>query len=307
MPCFHPVTAWRSKELNANGKRPLVFDPNKGLEGSQLLISCNQCSGCRYDRSSAWGVRLVQESKFHLENSFLTLTLDNEHLPHHGVLVKRDVQLFFKRLRKAFPNHRISYYSVGEYGDKNDRPHYHAICFGLAFLEDRRPHSKNQFGDQLYTSATLDRLWGKGTCLIGAVSQGTCNYVAGYIFKKINGNLADIHYRRIDPQTGEIYQLPKEFSLISTRPAIGLKHYERYRDSMYARGSCIVGGQQVPIPKYYDRKLGEADPLRLESIKTGRFEDSQKPEVLANNSPERLAVREEVFKAQRKARAKREL
>lgn len=43
-------------------------------------------------------------------------------------LCKRDLQLFFKRLRKR-THEKIKYYAVGEYGTDNWRPHYHAIIF----------------------------------------------------------------------------------------------------------------------------------------------------------------------------------
>lgn len=305
MPCTSPVTAWRSKELNANGNRPLVFAEHKGVEGSQLKIPCHQCTGCRIDHGSGWAVRLMHEAKFHFCCSFLTLTHDQEHLPEHGSLVKRDIQLFYKRLRKEYPGLKIRHFTVGEYGEKTQRAHYHAIVFGVAFLEDRKPHSKNRFGDQLYTSATLDRIWGKGSCQIGTVTSTSCAYVAGYAFKKINGKRADEHYRRVDPRTGETWLLQKEFALMSTRPGIGYKHYENYRDQMYSRGSVIVKGRQVPIPKYYDRLLKRDDPLRLDSIKTGRFEDSLKH--VADQTPERLAVREEILLAKRKEYVSKDL
>ena len=281
MACTRPVTAWRSKELNANGNRPLVFAEHKGLEGSQLKIPCHQCTGCRIEHGSGWSVRLMHESKFHMCSCFLTLTYDDEHLPEHRSLVKRDVQLFYKRVRKAFPDLPIRHFTVGEYGEKT-----------------QRPHSKNKAGDQLYTSADLDRLWGKGQCLIGSVSPQSCGYVAGYAFKKINGKRADEHYRRVDPRTGETWMLQKEFSLMSTHPGIGYQHYANYCDSMYVRGSVIVKGRQLPIPKYYDRLLKRDDPLRLDSIKTGRFEDALAH--AADQTPERLAVKEEILLAKRR-------
>lgn len=298
MPCFHPVTAWRSKEVNANGNRPLVFSESKGLENSKLKIPCHQCTGCRIDHGSGWAVRLMQESKFHSCCSFLTLTHNDENLPEHGTLVKRDMQLFWKRVRREFPGVTIRHFTVGEYGEKTGRAHYHAICFGLDFSADRRLHSKNRHGQQLYTSETLNRLWGKGDCLIGTVTATSCAYVAGYAFKKINGKRAEEHYRRVDVKTGETWMLQKEFALMSTRPGIGYRHYERYHDQMYVRGTCIMRGREVPIPKYYDRLLKRVDPLYMESIKTGRFEDSLKHQ--ADQTPERLAVREQVVKAKRR-------
>lgn len=306
MSCTSPITVWYGRELSSQGNRRVVFEAGLAEDGAvPFKIPCHQCMGCRIDRNSDWSLRLMQENKFHACSCFLTITYAPEFLPEHGTLVKRDVQLFMKRLRKHYPNAQIRYYLCGEYGDKNGRPHYHAIVFGVDFSEDRRPHSKNAWGDQLYSSATLDKLWGKGNCQIGKVEPSSCRYVAGYIFKKVNGKRAEEHYRRVDPVTGETWTLLPEFSLMSSRPGLGYRHYAAYGNQMYLRGSCIVNGVQVPIPKYYDRKLGQDDPLRLESIKTGRFEDAQKRK--AENTPERLAVKAEIMQAKRDLYSQRDL
>lgn len=50
-----------------------------------------------------------------------------------GVLVKSDLQKFFKRFRKlfkyAFPESYFKYFAVGEYGSQTFRPHYHIALF----------------------------------------------------------------------------------------------------------------------------------------------------------------------------------
>lgn len=292
------MTAWRSRELNENGNRPLVFSKEKGVPDSQLKVPCHQCIGCRIDHGSGWSVRIMQESRFHEVNSFLTMTYDPEHCPKDGSIRKRDIQLFWKRVRKEFPDIYIRHYTVGEYGEKTGRPHYHAIAFGIGFLEDRKKHSKNDKGDVLYSSATLDRLWGKGACYIGTVTPQSAGYVAGYAFKKINGQRAEEHYRRVDPKTGETWLLQKEFALMSNRPGIGYQHYERYGNQMYLRGTCIMRGREVPIPKYYDRKLKEDDPQRLEAIKEDRKSEALKH--IEDQTPSRLDVRRAVLEAKRK-------
>lgn len=311
MACFHPVTVWWSAKLNDNARRTLVFSAGASDGRPPFKISCGQCAGCRISRSSDWTSRLVQESRFHSESAFLTLTQDDLHLPSDGTLVKRDLQLFMKRVRryvdKMFPGRKVRFFGVGEYGENGTlRPHYHLILFGFAFLEDRKPHSKNRFGDQLYTSATLSELWGRGFCEIGSVSARSCGYVAQYSFKKINGKRALDHYFvRVDEATGEMIYRQKEFALMSTRPGIGYQHYKNYGDQMFVRGSVIDRGRELPIPKYYDRKLLQDDPERLKAIKDQRANEALKRK--SEQTPERLAVREEVALAKRRENTKREL
>lgn len=315
MACFFPVDAWKPRDPD---RKRIVFNANDGLPGSQFKIPCGQCSGCREDYSLHWSNRLIIESRYHECSSFITTTYDTPHLPKGGTLELRDVQLFMKRVRKFFsgiyPDLRISFFAAGEYGDhppdgeRFGRPHYHFILFGVNFHEDRKPIGKNKRGDQRYMSETLTRLWGKGLCDIGDVTPASCKYVAGYIQKKLNGNRGFDHYNEVDETTGEITRTwRKEFATMSRRPAIGLRHYQQHGSADFNRGAIIIEGKKAAIPKYFDRKLKEDDPIRLESIKTGRFEDSQRPEILWNNTPERLAVRCESLKRRRQMFNRRDL
>ena len=106
---------------------------------------------------------------------FLTLTYDSEHLPVDAGLHKRDLQLFFKRLRKdlAESDRSMKYYACGEYGDKFGRPHYHVIAFGVNGLKD----------------ADLVRsCWPSGEVYIGSAAPESIGYVAGYVQKKLTGD-----------------------------------------------------------------------------------------------------------------------
>lgn len=306
MPCYHPVTAWRSKQLNANGNRPLVFVEAQGLDNSQLEIPCGQCVGCRLDNARSWAIRLMHERHYHDLCCFLTLTYDAHNLPNPPSVDHRHFQLFMKRLRKyhhyANPDApKIKYYMCGEYGGNTNRPHYHAIVFGLDFA-DKRKWKKGKRGDQIYTSEKLNELWGLGYCWIGSVTHQSAGYVARYCLKKVNGDRADEHYSIVNKDTGEIVLLNKEYMAASN--GLGLAHFEEHHQQMYIRDSCVVAGNQVPVPKYYDRKLKAINPELLEDIKLRRKERAIVRKV--DNTPERLAVRKAVKEAQ-VALLKREL
>lgn len=229
---------------------------------------------------------------------FLTFTYNKENLPNPPSLDHRHIQLFYKRLRKHIwktnpDNPKIKYLTCGEYGGQTNRPHYHAIVFGVDF-SDKRPHKKGKRGDQLFTSKLLDELWGLGHCYIGRVTYQSAGYVARYSLKKVNGKLSRDHYEWIDPNTGEITYLEKEYLAASN--GLGLEHYKKHAGQMYMRDSCIIDGKEAPIPKYYDRKLEGDNPLLLERIK----EQRKKRALLRaeDNTPARLAVRETVKQAQ---------
>lgn len=298
MPCFHPVTAWRSREVNqGTGKRPLVFSRDKGQEGSKLQIPCGNCIGCRLDRARSWSTRIMHERREHELCVFLTLTYNDHYLPKDGSLVKKHMQDFFKRLRRNHEYHgndnKLKYYMCGEYGGKTNRPHYHAIVFGIDFA-DKRKHNKGKRGDQIYTSAKLNELWGMGYCWIGSVTHQSAGYVARYCIKKINGEQALEHYQRINSETGEITRIIPEFMACSR--GLGEKYFTENHEALYKRGSCIVEGKETPIPKYYDRKLESINPELLEQVKAERKAQAKKRK--ADNTPERLAVRKEIKERQ---------
>lgn len=239
----------------------------------------------------------MHERQFHDLSCFITLTYDPLHAPLDGSLNKRDFQLFMKRLRKHHAqnnqNAKIKFFHCGEYGDRLERPHYHAILFGIDF-SDKKKHSENGRGDTLFRSELLNRLWGLGLCWIGQVTNESAGYVARYCLKKVTGQLADEHYKRVNTETGEIYNLQPEY--ITCSNGIGLKFYEMHKDQLYHRDSAILRGKEVPLPKYYDRKLEAQNPLLLEQIKLKRKRRALK--FKEHNTRERLLVRETIKKAQ---------
>lgn len=271
-----------------------------------MQIPCGQCIGCRLDRARSWATRIMHERHEHDLACFLTLTYNDHYLPKDKSLDKRHMQLFFKRLRKYHHYNnpdapKLKYYMCGEYGGNTNRPHYHAIVFGLDFA-DKRKHNKGKRGDQIYTSAKLNELWGMGYCWIGSATRQSAGYVARYCLKKVNGERAVEHYQTVNTETGEISQVIPEYMACSQ--GIGLAHFEQYHAQMYLRDSCIVEGKETPIPKYYDRKLESINPTLMEHIKNRRKEKALLRKD--DNTPDRLAVRK-IIREQKVNLLKREL
>jgi hypothetical protein len=182
----------------------------------------------------------------------------------------------------------------GEYGDTTQRPHYHLILFGCDF-SDKRPHSKGSQGDQLYVSKLLDEIWSLGNCYIGSVTEQSCGYVSRYIMKKVNGDLAQDHYRRVNPLTGEYVDLLPEYNAMSLKPGIGLDFYEKFKSDFYPRDNACMKGKLFPVPKYYDRQLEKSNPDLLVELKELRADRAL--ERQADNTYSRLRAREEVLKS----------
>lgn len=279
MPCYYPLTAWRSKIKNPSGKYGIVFVKENANIDEELLIPCGQCIGCRLEHSRQWAMRCVHESSLYDDNCFLTLTYNDENLPPNETLIHDDFQLFMKRLRKKFGN-GIRYYMCGEYGEEQDekkaeingigRPHYHACVFNFDFTD--KEHYRTVNGFRLYTSETLNKLWGKGYCIIGDVTFESAAYVARYIMKKQKGKLdPDLHYNRgLDAETGEIKLIKPEYTQMSRRPGIASAWWTEFKDDTL-KDFVTIRGMKMKPPKYYDKLLEEESPEKLLSIKEKRL------------------------------------
>lgn len=200
MNCERPVLAvdlW-SPKLNANGKRKIKilggFGSNKGrvdfdiekLESKYgkenvLKFPCGKCAACKEAYRADWSVRCDMEARYHKDNCFLTLTYRPEVCPKY--VSKGHIRRFIRKLRSQGIN--CSYFSCGEYGELNGRPHYHIILFGY-FPPDAVlvPGAKTKSGFEVYHSVFLDKVWNKGFVDVNNFSQDTAFYVAGYVNKK---------------------------------------------------------------------------------------------------------------------------
>lgn len=196
-----------------------------------------------------------------------------------------------KRLRFANPDKKIRFFHCGEYGELDARPHYHALLYGIDF-SDKKKHSQNAQGDVIYKSETLEKLWGKGFCTIGALTFETAAYTARYIMKKVTGENALSHYEAIDPSSGEILQRQPEYITMSLKPGIGGDWYKQFSGDLYPSDEVVIRGRQQKIPKFYDRQLERDDPSLLLKLKRKRIRSAKKHS--ADQTPERLAVRKEV-------------
>lgn len=240
-------------------------------------------------------MRCVHEASQYSENSFLTLTYDDDHLPKDRGLDKRHFQLFMKRLRKFVSPKKIRFFHCGEYGEKTRRPHYHALIFGYDF-PDKMVRSTTARNDTLWTSASLRTLWDQGHHLIGTVTFESAAYVARYVLKKITGKNAELNY--LDPATGVIRN--PEYVTMSRRPGIGRGWYDRFRSDIYPRDYAVVRGQKVRPPKFYDGIYELENPEDFKRIKNERTQRARQmdPTGLGECGPWRLKVKENVKLAQ---------
>ena len=187
--CTKPVTIdWRNPLTGLNEKRD---------------VPCGNCWHCRLTKVNEWYTRMYLNSAYRKHTYFITLTYDSERMTEQELietcacvhpinykheeqlspltLCKRHVQLFFKRLRKKYPDEQFQYYLVGEYGHKYGRPHYHMILWT----------------DEVYSAENIEDIWHMGHVDFDCLDKEICdctNKSFGYVCKYL---MKDFDYKQI--------------------------------------------------------------------------------------------------------------
>lgn len=232
MPCVAPIPAHRPVSHFGVSRRIVLGTPVRELSvdrvdgvlsSAELLLPCGSCVGCQISRAREWAIRCSLELQLHPVCSFVTLTYADKYLP--PTLSRLDLSRFVRYLRRDVGSFR--FFGCGEYGERGQRPHYHALLFGTANRE------------------AAERAWAKGFVTLEPVTPARVSYVAGYCAKKLG-----FHRPRgeeVDFATGEVYVHQPPFLQMSRRPGIAgdfRKHWRSWRRS------AIWQGKPYPVPRF---------------------------------------------------------
>lgn len=235
----------------------------------------------------------------------MTLTYDDAHMPPFGSVRMDDVSAWIKRLRFFTAPRLIRFLAKTEYGPRTFRPHAHVLLFGISFREDRVAVRRTKSGELSYRSALLTKSYGLGVAECSDLTPRSVGYVANHNVDKLGDGHDAAFYERVDPATGEVVELERESIRVSNRPGIGSGWLDRYESDAFPSGFVISEGMKKSIPRYYKKRLRGRfelagsyehttvpfDDARLMAEKSAEFFDSD--EARFNNTPERLAVREQ--------------
>lgn len=218
----------------------LIKSPLASHNKSHIYVPCGKCSFCARTKRNEWFLRLKHESRDHQFTKFITLTYSDENMPFYlneetgefyYTPLKRDIQLFLKRLRKK---HKLRYFIVSEMAPVTLRPHYHGILFS----------------DDNITDNILRDSWQLGVTDCQDASDATMLYTTKYLLKGAD------RYNQIKLQ--------------STRPGLGRSYVNKqkiyqmyYKDEngIY-RHRCHDNGKFHPLPRYYRKLIKDMiDPL----------------------------------------------
>lgn len=208
----------------------LVANP-KSSGMATIPVPCGRCYDCRMRTVNQWAFRLQQEDLNSISSLFVTLTYNTDYVPitncGYMSLNYRDVQLFWKRLRKSMLPTPLKYFVVGEYGTKKMRPHYHAIIFNS--------------NEELIAKA-----WHAGEYHIGQVTGASIAYTLKYMMKD---SKIPMHHK--DDREKEFRKMSKGLGENYLSDEIQKFHKQRPNDLFIRTGKDHL----IAMPRFYRNKL----------------------------------------------------
>lgn len=244
-------------------------------EDAYIPVPCGRCPECLKRRASVWGLRLRKEEERNKSALFVTLTYDTQYVPisKNGFMTLdyRDVQKFFKRLRKPRPaalnkEYPIRYYVCGEYGSQRKRPHYHLILFNT----DELSVLKAWVHPQTYQPY--------GHVEFGTVTGKSISYTIKYLNK---GAWQPMH--KNDDRYPEFSNMSKGLGQNYLTPAV-IKHH---RDNLEKAYVTIEDGLKVAMPRYYKNKIFQTE---LSPTQLNHWLVLQHPSILIHLSENQLLI-----------------
>lgn len=215
--------------------RPVVLGVNDDL--TPMAVPCGKCMPCRVQVTREWKVRLMNElhGKYGV---FLTLTFDEENLEDNS-LDKDELRRFLRRLEYEIG--RFRHYSVGEYGSRTARKHYHSIVL----TDEKAEWTPYKHSNGFWSSKLVDRIWLRGTNCYGTATAESIQYCTGYVRKKLNGSCAEREYMgRQAPFAIFSRGLGKEYALKNRHVFESDRGFTHY-------------GKNQGVPRYYMKLFGE--------------------------------------------------
>lgn len=265
---------------------------------------CGACVPCRIKGKGIWATRLLLEASRWKHNAFVTLTYApvNERWSIQArapTLIPDDLRLWLYRYRKAIKPRQIRFYACGEYGDAKQRPHYHAILFnqqGCAYGRSR--YNDGRTIDCCGHCDLIRDTWGLGIVQVEQMSPQHCNYVVGYVLKKMTSK----HDSRLNGRHPEFARQSNQNGGIGINAVPGLAQESAAR---MARGEPDVvkmvrfDGKLRPIGRYLTNQQRKALGLEQKAPPEATAELTEKllaMSVLAKTDKEALTLKKQIIK-----------
>lgn len=264
MACFHPLRAWRTP----SGEIQLHKEIKDAIS---LRLPCGGCLGCRMAYAQAWALRCQLELQQHKSAVFTTLTYDDKYVPPALPAPKEVLPLWIKRLRKN-TGKKLRFYACAEYGERTQRPHFHAILYGIDMAD----------------TSLVESTWGLGHTRTEPISPARIAYTAGYCHKKVDYKHNE--HQRTNPTTGETYTWRPPYKLMSLRPGIG---GEARKWTQSWRLYAIKDGHKMAVPRYlHEAWKAQATEREKEELEYEKYKRTLSRDEIDLKAAEQIAKKQ---------------
>lgn len=264
----------------------------KNRLGEFVDYPCGKCFECVRKKKLDWEIRLNAACDWSDCAFFILLSYEDFYYPdddHNAEYCKRELQLFFKRLRKRCAEMygkdvRLKYFIASEYGEEKNRLHYHLCLFCKGFtctwiemnhiIHDYRLKIRGEYswvpplrfkGRRKYYEKQSDYIsepcWYQG--FVGNVYNLKMNkkkikYTVKYIQKQYNFKLySRFSFKELLPG---LYSSLKDFSVdVPIGADIPFDIVDEYIQKLYVPHF----GKIAPLPSWWIRLLVPESPQRM--------------------------------------------
>lgn len=213
-------------------------------DGVGYKVPCGKCGFCLSNKRSSWMFRIYHEMRNQrYPGWFLTLTYDEKHVPRREGSLSlrfRDVQLFFKRLRKL--KYYVKYVAVGEYGSETLRPHYHILLWTDCSCDVLQEQWKSSKDNSIF-----------GSIHFGVLNMQSSMYALKYVIQP------KFHVEQTERPRAQ-FSKGIGISYLGTDYKSGQAMAEYLQSSDML---TILDGQKVSVPRYYRLKVLTAHQRKI--------------------------------------------
>lgn len=225
---------------------------NPYIDKNGIAHACGQCLNCRKQKALEWQIRAYHELIENPKAIFITLTYKPKNLKitakkamnqydKRGTLDPEDITKFMKKLRKKTAQ-KLRYIYCGEYGEQKWRPHYHMIIYGISKEEISREE--------------IEKIWKLGHVDKSeeTVTKNVISYIVGYMNKKKPNKALE----------KEIYEKNnRKAPYLRTSQGLGKEWAMKNKEQWATNGSISYNATQMPIPRYYIKKIQENEGRKI--------------------------------------------
>lgn len=148
-----------------------TFGCSSPIQTEQGLAQCRKCDMCKKRKRRHWLGRIAAEAFTSDYVRFVTLTYDDDHVGLGLALPREHYKAYCNKRRRRY---RFRHFTVGEYGEKTGRPHWHSLHFYTGDAPSEAPGFSSKWANWSFGNSCYE---------LPRSLAGSCSYIYDYLDK----------------------------------------------------------------------------------------------------------------------------